>query len=936
MGFAEWHLNSIDARYVSVGGGGILWGLSFDFLSTLVSPFLLFFFYYFDIYPLLCHTTESIGAFSHDAFVLATFSKAALFPHKPGSVGIAAFVAFGKLSLAIGYLINLLLLWTSDSLVEGLVWSMCFAFLDIACASLVLVACFRFTPTLRRAWQATVSDSEADDLSDSSHKRLGCKTLRSIAFSAQQLLNPKKKKWAKALFISTLSVFLLDSLQGILVLIETTKQFGNTYIAETFKFSMHICLFYAFVNYFSVSDRGKHFYKSRRAMGAIAMCGVLIRSWQMAQMVVESEKLADIKPTTGTDRFVQSILAFDVVANLALLVSAFAISDLDLSQKSTRRLSNAEYAPVAVESGDTRVDSRTQLLLAKMVEGDLRQRARNVFCLYLISVWVYSMSLAIFDGLSSGTAPYLTATFDHTLDNMLAASVALTDTMNQQEMTGRRSLYAITPRLRPFVFVLALSRPGLEIFFHYGLVFSIFCFDGLRKKPRKRYSLVTAGTFAFHAFALLLVFLIAMTYSSVTSSDAVADDATYDDDSTSGLVGIASGFVRETQGDHSAADIIPFLCLVIWFMFLIPMVVTLHMLWKGRRRIHNIVSGGEAPQNTGRRKSGGSVDVDLEAAIAADIETRALLTQPAGSEVKDKEGDGTSTSKKPSNNEGDAGKESSEVENGRGKRGATRSRKSKRSSTKKDRRKEGEHAESGQKKSSSKTYDKTSRSSKRKGDRRRSSTLEADSADEGRDRDGNKKARSSKKSDRRRSSTLETESKDGDKTRKADRRRSSTLESENGEKSTRKADDRPKESKNAAAKSERIRGQSRPRKPRGGSRSKSREQTKKRKDEKSSSKRDANTQPKSVSKDGAKDVDDAVHASSMETKGPALDTTTSSSSSSSSKSDLKEKSQSLAERKQPEEKDVLGKNEAESKEKEPSSDAKEGMEDNESSPGELV
>ena len=393
--------------------------------------------------------TESIGAFSHDAFVLATFSKAALFPHKAGSVGIAAFVAFGKLSLAIGYLINILLLWTSDSLVEGLVWSMCFAFLDIACASLVLVACFRFAPTLRRAWQATVSDNEADDLSDSSHKRLGCKTLRSIAFSAQQLLNPKKKKWAKALFISTLSVFLLDSLQGILVLIETTKQFGNTYIAETFKFSMHICLFYAFVNYFSVSDRGKHFYKSRRAMGAIAICGILIRSWQMAQMVVESEKLAEVKPTTGTDRFVQSILAFDVVANLALLISAFAISDLDLSQKSTRRLSNVEYAPVAVENGDARVDSRTQLLLAKMVEGDLRQRARNVFCLYLISVWIYSMSLAIFDGLNSGTAPYLTATFDHTLDNMLAASVALTDTMNQQEMTGRRSLYAITPRLRP-------------------------------------------------------------------------------------------------------------------------------------------------------------------------------------------------------------------------------------------------------------------------------------------------------------------------------------------------------------------------------------------------------------------------------------------------------------------------------------------------------
>ena len=885
-------------------------------------------------------TIESIGAFSHDAFVLATFSKAALFPHKPGSVGIAAFVAFGKLSLAIGYLINLLLLWTSDSLAEGLVWSMCFAFLDIACASLVLVACFRFTPTLRRAWKATVSDNEVDDLNDSSHKRLGCKTLRSIAFSAQQLLNPKKKKWAKALFISTLTVFLLDSLQGILVLIETTKQFGNTYIAETFKFSMHICLFYAFVNYFSVADRGKHFYKSRRAMGGIAICAILIRSWQMAQMVVESEKLADVKPTTGTDRFVQSILAFDVVANLALLISAFAISDLDLSQKSTRRLSNAEYAPVAVDSGDAGVDTRTQLLLAKMVEGDLRQRARNVFCLYLISVWIYSMSLAIFDGLISGTAPYLTATFDHTLDNMLAASVALTDTMNQQEMTGRRSLYAIAPRLRPFVFVLALSRPGLEIFFHYGLVFSIFCFDGLRKKPRKRYSLVTAGTFAFHAFALLLVFLIAMTYSSVTSSDAVADynnvgddDATYDEGTISGLVGVASGFVKEAQEDQSAAEIIPFLCLVIWFMFLIPMAVTLHMLWKGRRRIHNIVSGGEAPLNTERRKSGGSVDVDLEAAIAADIETRALLTQPADSKDNDKEGARTSMSKKSSNGESNA-KESSEAKSKE--KDLSRSRKSKRSSTKKERRKEAEHAESSQKKSS-KTNGKASRSSKRKHDRRRSSTLEADSADEDRDRDGNEKSRSSKKSDRRRSSTLETESKDVSKARNADRRRSSTLESENGDKSTGKTDGGSKESKNAAAKVDRKRGQSRSRKSRGGStsRSKSRGQSKKRKDKRSSTKRDAAMESK-LSKDDAKNIDDAVHASSVEAKGPVPDTTSS--------APPKEKPESLVERKQSEEKGDNGtKSEGESNEKEALGDAKEEEEEEkancgESSPpgGELV
>ena len=58
------------------------------------------------------------------------------------------------------------------------------------------------------------------------------------------------------------------------------------------------------------------------------------------------------------------------------------------------------------------------------------------------------MSLAIFDGLISGTAPYLTATFDHTLDNMLAASVALTDTMNQQEMASLEHSKRTNPHLR--------------------------------------------------------------------------------------------------------------------------------------------------------------------------------------------------------------------------------------------------------------------------------------------------------------------------------------------------------------------------------------------------------------------------------------------------------------------------------------------------------
>ena len=838
---------------------------------------------------LILSILESIGAFSHDAFVLAIFSKAALFPHNPGSVGIAAFAAFGKLSLAIGYLINLLLLWTSDNLAEGLVWSMCFAILDIACASLVLVACLRFTPTLRRAWKSTVRDNESDELGDSSHKRLGCKTLRSIAFSAQQLLNPKKKKWAKALFISTLTVFLLDSLQGILVLIETTNQFGNTYIAETFKFSMHICLFYAFVNYFSVSDRGKHFYKSRRAMGAIAISGVLIRSWQMAQMVVESEELAE--PTTGTDRFVQSILCFDLLANLGLLISVFAISDLDLSEKSTRQLSSAEYSPVAVESGATEVkeDSRTQLLLAKMVEGDLRGRARNVFCLYLISVWVYSMSLAIFDGLISGTAPYMPATFDHTLDNMLAASVALTDAMNQQEMTTRRSLYAITPRLRPFVFVLALSRPGLEIFFHYGLVFSIFCFDGLRKKPRKRYSLVTAGTFAFHAFALILVFLIAMTYSSVTSSNAMADfinagddddDAVTEDGNISALLGVASSFVREKQDDHSAAEIIPFLCLIIWFIFLLPMAVTIHMLWKGRRRIHNIVSGGE---NTHGHRSGNGVDVDVEAAIAADIETRALLAQPADADEdkKDKKGGATShsTSKK---NENDARKESSEARSSKKKNEEpSRSRKTKRPSTKRQRRKEGEDAAPSQKKSerANETTRKPSKSSE-KGGHRRSSTLEADSGDEDRDKDDDKefRSRSSKKKDCR--------------------------DVAGSNKSVGKADGK---SEAAAGKGDARRRKSSSEKSRGSSKSKSRGQSSKRKD----------TSVSKASKDKSKAIDGGAHASNTKEKGIPSDTKLL-------------KSQSLAEKKEqkepqrvPKKKGDADKNEEVSKEKQATSDVKE-------------
>jgi len=326
--------------------------------------------------------------------------------------------------------------------------------------------------------------------------------------------------------------------------------------------------------------------------------------------------------------------------------------------------------------------------------------------------------------------------------------------------------------------------------------------------------LVTAGTFAFHAFALLLVFLIAMTYSSVTSSDALTDfenvgedDGTYDDDdvTSTGLLGVASGIVRQAQEDHSAAEIIPFLCLVVWFMFLIPMGVTLHMLWKGRRRIHNIVSGGETSQNTDRCKSGDSVDIDLEAAITADIETRALLSQPEGTKGNEKDGGGASTRKKSSNN--GVRKESSERNNRKEKKEASRSRMSKRSSTKKERRKGGEYTESSRKKRS-KSNDKASRTSEKDGRQRPTTcTLEADSTDD-RGRDGEKKLRSSKKTSR---------------------------------------------------------------KPRGGSRSKSRGRRSKREKKVSSTKRDTPVQS-NAEIDDAKTIDDTL-ASNAKAKGTPSDTT---------------------------------------------------------------
>ena len=50
---------------------------------------------------------ESIGVFTHSAFVLSLFSAALLSPHNLGLVGVSAFAALGRLVLCAGYIANL-------------------------------------------------------------------------------------------------------------------------------------------------------------------------------------------------------------------------------------------------------------------------------------------------------------------------------------------------------------------------------------------------------------------------------------------------------------------------------------------------------------------------------------------------------------------------------------------------------------------------------------------------------------------------------------------------------------------------------------------------------------------------------------------------------------------------------------------------------------
>lgn len=513
---------------------------------------------------LILSLINSMGKYGRSAFLLAIYSTASMFPHDADSVGIAALAATGQLVLSIGYLINITLLNSSEIEVKHLIWSAVITLFEAGFSALVIVSCFALTPVLRY-------QNEGDGQEHINNRALGCETLRSIAFSRRAPLSKKNEIWARSLYIATLIVFLLGSLQAILVLHRTALDYGDRFIAETVKSSMHIGLLYIFVNIFAVSKGRRYFHKARYVICTLSTGSIALAGWQIGHL------LHPTRASTTMNSFVVTIIFIGMCANAFMVLSAIQLTSL----QRIRHNSNMN-SPLALADGNEAIDSNTRLLLAKIVEGDLRRRTRYIIYFHVVAVVLYSFSLSIFGGYGS-VAPFATATEDHTLYEMIEASSTLTESYTRPDGLTRRYLSAINSRMGPFVFVPTVSRPGWEIFFHYGVTFGIFCIDGVRNQPRANFSLVTASTFAFHVFSLLLAFLIAASYSTISS--AVSNEINEGVSSSN-----AAGVGIATNRDHQSSNVIPLLFLVVWFVALIPLAGSLHMLWKGRRRINNIIA----------------------------------------------------------------------------------------------------------------------------------------------------------------------------------------------------------------------------------------------------------------------------------------------------------------------------------------------------------
>ena len=340
--------------------------------------------------------------------------------------------------------------------------------------------------------------------------------------------------WTKTLYLSSLGVLTIYTIQGVLLLDYHTSLYNNHFIIDVVVYGMIICFVYAFINYVSVARNGEFYRLARLAIALIGFGGAALSVWQVLGVVIGCA----YQGMTRTDSLVMALLGAGICSNALMFVSALALKDINTetitpmsASSSATNLSASVMANKAAE-----VAKNTPQLPLQSVENKLRKRALISLCLYVPAVLVYSLTLAIFDG--------------H--DDLVEAPLPLSTTEEGEEAGGALSSGA-SPSEAEFSFVAHL--PGLHVLFHFGLIFVLFCADGIRKRPSMSVSLSTASLLSSHALGMLVIFFV-----------------------------LVFDFGQISILGRSVGELVEAGSMIIWFCLLIPLSLSLHSLCEYRKK----------------------------------------------------------------------------------------------------------------------------------------------------------------------------------------------------------------------------------------------------------------------------------------------------------------------------------------------------------------
>jgi hypothetical protein len=405
--------------------------------------------------------------------------------------------------------------------------------LETACCALVLTAACSWTPLVRDIFKKrNEEDTDASSSLQENERAPHSKTLYSIAFPTRK--EPHSNMWTKTLYLSSLGALTIYTIQGVLLLNYHTSLYNNHFIIDVIIYGMIICFVYAFINYVSVARSGKFYRIARLAIAFVGFGGAALSVWQVFGVVIGCA----YQGMTETDSLVMGLLGAGICSNALIFISALALKDINIdanmpisASTSESNLSASVMANKAAEAA-----KNTPPRPPRRVENKLRKRALISLCVYVLAVMVYSLTLAIFDG--------------H--DEIAEAPLPLSTTEEGGEASGVLSSSSLPPEAE-FTFVAHL--PGLHVLFHFGLIFVLFCADGIRKRPSMSVSLSTASLVSSHAFGMLVIYF-ALVFDLWQIS----------------IFGRSVGELVEAGS------------MILWFCLLIPLSLSLHHLCEYRKR----------------------------------------------------------------------------------------------------------------------------------------------------------------------------------------------------------------------------------------------------------------------------------------------------------------------------------------------------------------